>query len=236
VSEIDRYLDELFDRMAGQGAAGRRALAEAEDHLRAAAADAMARGRPADQAERDAVARFGLPAVVARAMRSAAGGGRVSRALSAGWLLAGLAACGLGVAYLAASGRAGWQSPAWMCTKFLTPSCSSIRGPAVRDPQSAVIAAAAGAALLLGWWLAVRYGGLAPVRRGFTLAAALVMGLTAFGFGLSGQAPALPDGMLDGLLWLPLRYISFAVGAAVLIECLAAAVSLGGSRPRWHLP
>jgi len=236
VSEIDRYLDELFDRMAGQGAAGRRALAEAEDHLRAAAADAMARGRPAGQAERDAVARFGSPAVVARAMRSAAGGGRVSQALSAGWLLAGLAACGLGVAYLAASGRAGWQSAAWMCTKFLAPSCSSIRGPAVRDPRSAVIAAAAGTALLLGWWLAVRYGGLAPARRGFTLAAGLVMGLAAFGFGMSGQAPALPDGMLGGLWWLPLRHMSVAVGAAVLIECLAAAVSLAGSRPRWHLP
>lgn len=33
MSEIERYLDEFFDRLAGQGAAGRRALAEAEDHL-----------------------------------------------------------------------------------------------------------------------------------------------------------------------------------------------------------
>ena len=226
MSEIERYLDELFGRMAGQGAAGRRALAEAEDHLRAAAADAMARGLPADQAELDAVARFGSPAVVARAMRSAAGGGRVSRAVSAGWLMAGLAACG----------RAGWQSAAWMCTKFLTPSCYSIRGPAIRDPQSAVIAAAAGAALLLGRWLAVRYGGLAPVRRGFASAAGLVMGLVAFGFGMTGQAPALPDSVVSGLFWLPLRHMSFVVGAAVLMECLAAAVSLAGSRPRWHLP
>ena len=30
---VDRYLDALFDRLAGTGAAGRRALAEAEDHL-----------------------------------------------------------------------------------------------------------------------------------------------------------------------------------------------------------
>jgi hypothetical protein len=46
VSEIERYLDELFDRLAGQvPRAG--ALAEAEDHLRAAAADAVAGGLPA---------------------------------------------------------------------------------------------------------------------------------------------------------------------------------------------
>jgi hypothetical protein len=33
VSEIERYLDELFDQLAGTGAAGRRALMEAEYHL-----------------------------------------------------------------------------------------------------------------------------------------------------------------------------------------------------------
>jgi hypothetical protein len=50
---------------------GRRAPAEAEDHLRAAAADAVASGLPADQAEHDAVTRFGAPAMMARKMRSA---------------------------------------------------------------------------------------------------------------------------------------------------------------------
>ena len=69
MSEIERHLDELFDRMAGQGAAGRRALIETEDHLRAAADDAMAQGLPADQAEHEAVTRFGSPAMVARKMR-----------------------------------------------------------------------------------------------------------------------------------------------------------------------
>jgi hypothetical protein len=202
VSEIERYLDELFDRLAGTGATGRRALAEAEDHLRASAAGATARGLPADQAERVAVARFGAPAVVARKLRSALGGGGVSWALSAGWLLAGLAACGLGVACLAASARLGWQSPARFCTAFLTPSCYSAR-PVIADTHSAVVAAGAGTALLLGRRLAVRYGGLAPVRRGFALAAGLVAGLVAFGFGMSGQAPSLPDGVRSGLLWLP---------------------------------
>ena len=42
MSEIEWYLDELFDQLAGTGAAGRRALMEAEYHLRAVGADAMA--------------------------------------------------------------------------------------------------------------------------------------------------------------------------------------------------
>jgi len=51
VSEVERYLDGMFDRLAGTGGAGRRALAEAEDHLRAAVADARAAGLPAGEAE-----------------------------------------------------------------------------------------------------------------------------------------------------------------------------------------
>jgi hypothetical protein len=237
VSEIERYLDELFDRLAGQGATARRALAEAEDHLRAAAADAMARGLPADQAELDAVTRFGSPAVVARKLRSVADGGRVS-AVSVAWLLAGLAAGGLGVADLAAAGRLGWQSPAFLCTQFLSQSCNSA-GPATGDIQSAVIAAAAGAALLLGRWLAVRYAGLAPVRRSSALTAGLLLGLAAFGLGMTGQAVALPDSVRSLVSdVLPGPYVTvgamFSVWATVLLECLAAGVSLFRARPRWY--
>jgi hypothetical protein len=82
VSEIERYLDELFDQLAGTGAAGRRALLEAEYHLRAVAADAMTRGLPHDQAEHEAVGRFGPPALVARTLRSA---GRLNRGVSTAW-------------------------------------------------------------------------------------------------------------------------------------------------------
>lgn len=232
MSEIERYLDELFDRLAGTGGAGRRALAEAEDHLRAAAAAGMARGLAADRAELDAVARFGSPAVVAAAMRSAVGGGRASRASSAGWLLAGLAAAGLGVAWLTASGRLGWESPSWACRSLLSLSCLSSGEPAIREAQSAVIAAAAGTALLLGRWLAVRQGRLAPVRRDFAAAAGLAMGLIAFGFGMSGRALALPHSVFSGLPWLPPRHVWLVVSAAVLMECLAAVMGLAGSRPR----
>jgi hypothetical protein len=99
---------------------------------------------------------------------------------------------------------------------MLLPVLRFRRRPAIGDTQSAVIAATAGAALLLGRWLAVRYAGLAPVRRSIALAAGLV-----------------PD-------VLPGPYVTvgatFTVGATVLIECLVAAVSLVGSRPRWSLP
>ena len=73
MSEIEWYLEELFDQLAGTGAAGRRALIEAEYHLSATAADAMARGLPEDQAGHEAVSRFGRPALVARKLRSAQG-------------------------------------------------------------------------------------------------------------------------------------------------------------------
>jgi hypothetical protein len=67
---VERHLDEMFDRLAGTGAAGRRAMAEADDHLHAAAADGVARGLSGPDAEREAVARFGAPAEVAAELRA----------------------------------------------------------------------------------------------------------------------------------------------------------------------
>ena len=163
MSEIEWYLDELFDQLAGTGTAGRRALTEAEYHLRAVAAGAMTRGLPEDQAEHEAVSRFGPPALVAGTLRSA---GRLSRAVSATWLLAGLAACGVGAAYLAAVWWHTWQTPA--CTIVLLPDCYTT-GMLVTRITTAGMIAAAGATLLLGRWLAVRYAALTPSRRGFAL-------------------------------------------------------------------
>ena len=226
MSEIERYLDELFDRMAGHGAAGRRALIEAEDHLRAAAADAVARGLSADQAEHDAVTRFGSAAMVARKMRSAHAAGGLAQALSAGWLLAGLAVAGLGVAYLAAAGRLGWQP--YDCTVIVTSSCYFVGRTLVSATTSAAIAAAAGAVLLLGRWLAVRYAGLAPARRGFALAAGLALALAAVVIGAAGWTPVPHVALLTSRP-------TFVVIAAALIECLAAAVGLADSRRRSRL-
>jgi hypothetical protein len=166
MSEIEWYLDGLFDQLAGTGAAGRRALMEAEYHLRTTAADAMTRGLPEDQAEHEAISRFGPPALVARKLRSAQGHGRLNRAASTGWLLAGLAGCGLGTAYLFMVWWHSWQIPA--CTVALSYGCYTT-GMVVTRITTATTIAAAGAALLFGRWLAVRYAVLTSSHRGFVL-------------------------------------------------------------------
>jgi hypothetical protein len=56
---VEAYLDEAFDALAGTGPAGRRTLAEIEDHLREAAAEEASAGRGEAEAGRLAVARFG---------------------------------------------------------------------------------------------------------------------------------------------------------------------------------
>ena len=89
---VERYLDEMFDRLAGTGPAGRRLLAEAESHLFAAAEEGRARGLDAEAAEREAVGRFGtVPAVVrdvAVATRDVAGALR--RLVTGTWIAAGI--------------------------------------------------------------------------------------------------------------------------------------------------
>ena len=100
---------------------------------------------------------------MARTLRSA---GRLNRAVSATWLLAGLAACGLGAAYLLTAWWHTWQTPD--CTIALAYGCYTT-GMLVTRVTIAGMIAAAGATLLLGRWLAVRYAALASSRRGFAL-------------------------------------------------------------------
>jgi hypothetical protein len=99
---VERYLDDLFDRLSGTGGAGRRALAEAEDHLRDDVADAVARGVPADRAAREAVARFGRAADLARRLRRANRSHR-ALALSSGWLVVGWASAIVALSFLLTS-------------------------------------------------------------------------------------------------------------------------------------
>jgi hypothetical protein len=97
---VDRYLDELFEGLAGTGPAGRRALAEAEDHLRASVADLVAEGVAVEQAERDAVTRFGPATLIAAQLRRAHRGHSRGAVLSGGWLLAALTLAAFGATYL----------------------------------------------------------------------------------------------------------------------------------------
>ena len=109
MSAIDQYLDELFDRLSGQGAAGRRMLEEAADHLRTAAADKIDAGVPAERAEREAVAQFGDSSHVAGLLDRVHHGARLATAAFRAALIAGRALLMLAGSYLAAAlGLAVW--------------------------------------------------------------------------------------------------------------------------------
>jgi hypothetical protein len=112
---VDDYLDEMFTLLAGTGANGRRLLIEAEEHLTEAAAEGRARGLDAEAAEREAVARFGAAAVVARRVPKAFGTVRVSlRRLAIGlWALTGAA-----LAWFGLSGALTWLA-SWPWTRLL---------------------------------------------------------------------------------------------------------------------
>lgn len=98
---VEHALDELFDGLAGAGRAGRRALAEAEDHLRSAVAEGEAVGLTGAQAERAAVERFGPLRPLAADLRAVRHG-------PAGWLRPAFVGCwlagGLGLLAVGASG------------------------------------------------------------------------------------------------------------------------------------
>ncbi|MEV4510825.1 permease prefix domain 1-containing protein [Dactylosporangium sp. NPDC049525] len=97
---VEEYLDEMFDRLAGTGAPGRRILAEAETHLLAATEDGIARGLDPMAAEREAVARFGAATDIARqVVRPAPAGLRAAlRRLTVGaWAVIGAALAWYGV-------------------------------------------------------------------------------------------------------------------------------------------
>jgi hypothetical protein len=68
---VERYLDRLFDLMAGTGSAGRRTLVEVEDHLHEAVAGGVAAGMTQDEAEAEAVRRFGSPEELVRGLMPA---------------------------------------------------------------------------------------------------------------------------------------------------------------------
>src|SRR5215218_1249177 len=63
---IERYLDRLLTQLRGSAHDVRRILSETEDHLRDAASELMAAGASEEEAQRQAIARFGDARAVAR--------------------------------------------------------------------------------------------------------------------------------------------------------------------------
>ena len=70
---IERYLDQLLIELRGRATDVRRILAETEEHLSDAVAEAVAEGLTISQAEDRAIARFGSPRLVARRFGPATG-------------------------------------------------------------------------------------------------------------------------------------------------------------------
>ena len=151
-SPIEQYLDDLVHALAGRPARELRTfLAEAEAHLHDDADAAIARGVPREQAERDAVARFGPAAELAAAERALDRGRFASllRQLGASAVLLGaIGAIAVGISGLvAAVVRAVGGSSALVdvkpgqalapadCTRWLAlnPTAGSCRAAAVAD-------------------------------------------------------------------------------------------------------
>lgn len=111
-SPVEAYLDQLLVALRGHPRQIRHQLAEAEAHLRDASAEGVARGLTQDEAETEAVARFGPADILSaaeahRQHRSMAD--IVTDGVRAGWWLGSLGAIAVGISgVLAALTTAIW--------------------------------------------------------------------------------------------------------------------------------
>jgi hypothetical protein len=238
---VQAYLDRLFDLMAGTGAAGRRALLEAESHLTEAVDALVAEGRSRGEAAREAIERFGPPERVAGEHARAGTlpfGAAVGQLFAAGWLLGGI-----GLTTIGLSGALSWAvariygpdfvAPdlpdatyaAGRCAELLAayPDSDGCRAASVAHhvqelTDRPLMLGAKGLVLLALFWLARRSSALRGLTTlpapGITAAA----GVTAFGLatlGLFGFGMmALLAGQTAGVGF------NFAQGAAALVAAL----------------
>jgi hypothetical protein len=196
----------MFDRLAGTGGAGRRALSEAEDHLRAAVADGLAHGLPVTQAEQQAVARFGSPARIAGQLRRTYRRAGLWSVISGGWLLAGLVvlvvAAGSLFKALELAVLVGRTPEPWPpCADALpvpvvaagTGTCSLTKAALYGNLTDGLVLLLLAVAVFLGRRLAMGLAGLAPAHRRFPLVAGAA--LTLAGLAVLTQ-PWMPFGVL----------------------------------------
>jgi hypothetical protein len=240
---VEEYLDEMFDRLAGTGPAGRRMLAEAESHLLAAVDDGRARGLDANVAEREALERFGTVTAVVRnvpaAARDVAGGLR--RLLTGTWIAAGVLMTwwgGHGVLtwllgwpwtkLLIATDRFGTQPG--MCSRPWVPSNPTVdcftqyRGNLNMvleggDRDAYPFVAVAGV-LLLAAWLLLRHTTVLGTKAWTPTPVTLGLGL-AVSFGLA--APVLMAYGITGLYWQAQDWALSYLTAGLLAAGVSAA-------------
>jgi hypothetical protein len=236
---VDAYLDEMFDRLAGTGAPGRRALTEAEDHLRAAATEGVESGLPPQRAEEEAVTRFGRVDQVTQELRAGRRRQTALAVLSRGWLVAGLAVVGLGMTYLAATlgtnGRSVQEVPllmyasgsdagtTWTATSVTYTFTGAQSGGAA---LAGVIALVVGALILGGRVVTGRRTSLPPVTRGFLVAASAMFVLLSLLF----IGWVTTERLFSGWQGPGLRTATIGAGAALLIAAGTATWSLVRAR------
>lgn len=106
---VERFLDVLFDHLAGTGSAGRRTLMETEDHLRSAVADFEASGMDSDLAAVRAVERFGDARRIAGEIRVVHRDlpGLTRQLFVGAWILGGVGAVAVGLSGLLAQAMQG---------------------------------------------------------------------------------------------------------------------------------
>jgi hypothetical protein len=246
---VEDYLDALFDRLAGTGAAGRRALAEVEDHLRAATEDRTALGLGRLDAERLAVESFGPVERIAADLRATHRPYAWLRpALAAAWLAGGLGLLAVGVSGAVAEvlGRVfgpvfvagdapGVTYTAGRCAQYLGlfPGAHGCVQAAALDHwgevvQSRVAAGVLGVVVLLALWGARRTTVLSTpawrIPRG-----AVAVPMTA-AFGLAGLG-------LTGVSLMQLGFgdtgmVGANLSAGVVALAAAAACAIGVARSR----
>lgn len=220
----DELLDVLFDELAGTGPAGRRALAEAEDHLADATDSALARGLDRTQAEADAVARFGSPQAVAAELRVVHHGlAVVWRPLFMGaWLVGILVALAAGVSGVVVEilGRAG--SPELVAgdrngITYTTQRCAEYLALAPHAGSCAKAAA-------LDHWGELVLGRVGAGVLGLLALAALVIARRTVLRGAQWRTPMLTAGIAGTAMFL---FAALVLGGPAILE--AAVSSTNGT-------
>ena len=207
---VDAYLDRLFDKLSGTGAVGRRALAEAEDHLRAAADDGEALGLVRADAERRAIEAFGSPDLLAAQLRAVHRPAAWLRPTFTGaWLAGGIGLLAVGASGLVAEVMGRIWGPAFVagdtpgvtytaarCAQYLAlfPEAHGCAAAAATDHWGEVVMSRVGAGVLglialVVLWAAARTTALGtwrPPRGAVALPMAVLFAVS--GAGLTGLA------------------------------------------------
>lgn len=239
---IDAYLDGLLVELQGAAPDVRRVLAEAEEHLRDSAAEGVERGLPLEEAERQAVERFGPARLVAQ--RFAADRPiRLSLAVVRQIVLSLLLLGGVGFVAIGASGAvAAGMGSAWgkafvsgdppdvtytaaRCRYFLeyypAPTCNQAAAAHHYDEivYYRLAAGVLGAGALGAYWLARRRSrhdpaGAGALPDGFVpTVGAAVFGITGGGLLINGLGQ-LPAGTSNGTgQWFSGAIVALAVAA-----------------------